>query len=198
MTLRPAGRSLGGVIPRPALSLALVLAAGVLPAAAAMDVFHQWETPDGSIYIGETPPEGSVLLRRIELPSRDVAGGVAREAEDGDAFSRAAEDGRDLIRRREASREAERDREVARAEREREIIESEPDTVVVVRWIHLPHRRRHHDHDHGPKLGIGPNPLPRVVRPDTRWVERPRLPLRSIPRALAPSRSSSRGPWARR
>lgn len=163
-----------------------------------MDVFHQWETPDGSIYIGETPPEGSVLLRRIELPSRDAAGGAAPETEDGDAFSRAAEDGRDLIRRREASREAERDRDVARAEREREIIESEPDTVVVNRWIHLPHRRRHRDHDHEPKLGIGPNPLPRVVRPDTRWVERPRPPLRSAPRALAPSRPSSREPWTRR
>ena len=192
MTLRLAGRSLGIVIPKAALPIVVLLAVAA-PAAAAMDVFHQWKTPDGSIYIGETPPEGSVLLRRIELPARDSAAAV----EPGDDFSRAAEDGREVIRRREAAREAARDREVTRDVREREVAESAPATVIVDRYVTFPHRHRHRhrDRDHDPRLGIGPNPLPRVVRPDTSWKERRLPPLRPMPR---PSLPSGREPWARR
>lgn len=190
MTLPGAGRSLGIVIPKAALPIVVLLAVAA-PAAATMDVFHQWKTPDGSIYIGETPPEGSILLRRIELPTRDSA---AAE-EPGEAFSRAAEDGREVIRRREAAREAARDREVTRDVREREIAESAPATVIVDRFVPLLSPRRHRDRDHDPRLGIGPNPLPRVARPDTSWKERRPPPLRPMPR---PSRPSSRDPWARR
>jgi hypothetical protein len=173
LTLPRAGRSLGVVVPKLALSIAVLLAAAT-PAAATMDVFHQWRMPDGSIYIGETPPEGSVLVRRIELPTRDAA---AAE-EPGEDLARAAEDGREVIRRREAAREAARDREVTRAVREREVLERVPETVIVDRWIPLRQRRRHDDRDRDPRLGIGPNPLPRVVRPDTSWKERRLPPLR--------------------
>jgi hypothetical protein len=87
-------------------------------AVALADAIQKWQTPDGSLYFGDRPPQGSTLVETYAdtpaLPATVVSPDPA-------SLSQAAADGRDIIRRREAAREGERLADAARQLRIAEI-----------------------------------------------------------------------------
>jgi hypothetical protein len=93
-------------------------------AAALGDPIQKWQTPNGSLYFGDRPPQGSTL---VETYADTPALPATAVSSDPDALSQAAADGRDIIRRREAAREAERQADAARELRMAEIEASQID-----------------------------------------------------------------------
>ena len=134
----------------------LVLTAG--PVFGGTDVFQKWRTPEGTLYIGDRPPAGSVLLERVELTASEGTPTV---------ISDAAAHGREIMRLRAAEREAARNRELERSLREPvvvPVVDPVPPVVFVGGGGHH-HHRRHGGH-HRPRLGIGPSPISAVERPN--------------------------------
>ena len=147
------------------LLLLLLLATTAIPAFAGTDVFQKWRTPQGTLYIGDRPPAGSVLLERVELTASEGSA-VASAADSTSVISDAAAHGREIMRLRAAEREAARNRELERALREPvvPVVDPVPPVVFVGGGGHH-HHRRHGGH-HRPRLGIGPSPISAVERPN--------------------------------
>ena len=140
------------------LALFLLLASTAISAFAGTDVFQKWRTPEGTLYIGDRPPAGSVLLERVELTASEGTPTV---------ISDAAAHGREIMRLRAAEREAARNRELERSLREPvvvPVVDPVPPVVFVGGGGHH-HHRRHGGH-HRPRLGIGPSPISAVERPN--------------------------------
>lgn len=144
--------------------LAAFLTAG--SAFGASEIFRVWRTPEGTIYVGDRPPQGSSLVQTMELASTaSESPAAAPPGESPEAL--AARDGRELIRQRAAEREARRDRELTRELHEGELVDTVPPLIVVSNGGHR--RFRHHPI----RRGIGPSPIapwteydPRLVTPD--------------------------------
>ncbi len=140
------------------LALFLLLASTAISAFAGTDVFQKWRTPEGTLYIGDRPPAGSVLLERIELTASEGTTTV---------ISDAAAHGREIMRLRAAEREAARNRELERSLREPvvvPVVEPVPPVVFVGGGGHHHHGR--HGRHHLPRLGVGPSPVSVAERPN--------------------------------
>jgi hypothetical protein len=142
--------------------LLLALMAG--PAFAGTDVFQKWRTPEGTLYIGDRPPAGSVLLETIELTASEGSA-VANAADSTSVVGDAAAHGREIMRLRAAEREAARNRELERSLREPvvPIVDPVPPVVFIGGGGHHHHRRHGH---HRPRLGVGPSPISVAERPN--------------------------------
>ena len=143
------------------LALLLLLAATAIPAFAGTDVFQKWRTPEGTLYIGDRPPAGSVLLERIELTANETS-----RADSTNVITDAAAHGREIMRLRAAEREAARNRELERSLREPvvPVVDPVPPVVFVGGGGHHHHRR--HGRHHHPRLGVGPSPISVAERPN--------------------------------
>ncbi|MGH7805843.1 MAG: hypothetical protein ACREQJ_15965 [Candidatus Binatia bacterium] len=170
----------------------LLLAWTATTALAGTDVFQKWRTPGGTIYIGDRPPDGSVLLDRIELAASDAT--VSRDGGDSASVNaEAAAHGREIMRLRAAEREAERNRELERSLREPPV--PEVDTVAPLVFVSGGgHQHRRRGHHHRPRLGIGPSPISGVARPDPRLVTPDESARRLAPPFGAPLAGTRRFP----
>jgi hypothetical protein len=161
----------------------LVLTFVAVASVANADVIRKWQTPQGTLHLGDNPPPGSVLLETIEFADSAPA---AEPPVETDALARAAAEGREIIRRRAAERQVERDRLPAGTHAVYDAEDEDRNVIVVTngdpffphRFHRFSHRRGRSFHAHdgffggrdrffagmpsGPQLG---RPLPRDVPP---------------------------------
>jgi hypothetical protein len=110
---------------------------------AAADPIGKWRQPDGSLYLGNHPPAGSVLLETLEIgaPVAETDESVIASAD----LQSAAADGREIMRRRAIEREAVRARDLEK-ERWAEEHEANEDRDIVIFHLGRPFHHRRFPH----------------------------------------------------
>ena len=157
------------------------------------DAIQEWRTPSGTLYFGDHPPAGSILLETYaDSPPPTVTVASVDDA----GLAQAAAEGREIIRRREAERADARKEEAERVLRESTDESGEPDFLFVSVsrpcFFGLPcflggrdhHRDRHHGHHgffnedrfHQPQARL-PSLPPRIAARSSAERPHPRTPF---------------------